>query len=275
MKKFTKLFIFFAIVFTFSVFCFSQFTDEEIAEREKWENFLQTAEIVDQEQMGGRLAVTEPWKLTLEKDGIKKYALWKNVEGRRKGYLEGWKWEIAAYRLDKYLDLNMIAPTVEKRFQGNRGSCQLWVEYEMSYRDKIDNKVDLPSYKVFPFNRAVYLQRAFDNLIANEDRHMGNILFTKDWRMILIDHSRSFRTSKKYTKKLINSSESRGKPKIMRQLPRHFIDKIKALNFDLVKDIVGEYLEDDEIEALLIRRDLILEEVNKLIEKQGEDEVLY
>jgi hypothetical protein len=275
MNKFNKLIIFFIFIFSFTVFCFSQFTDEEIAEREKWENFLKTAEIVDQEQMGGRLAVTEPWKLTLEKDGVKKFALWKDVQGRQKGYIEGWKWEIAAYLLDKYFNLNMIAPTVERRFRGDRGSCQLWVEYEMSYRDKIDNKVDLPSYKVFPFNRAVYIQRAFDNLIANEDRHMGNILFTKDWRMILIDHSRSFRTSKKFTKKLINSSESRGRPKIMRQLPRDIIEKIKALDYELVKDIVGEYLDDDEIEAMLIRRDLILEEIKKLIEKHGKDDVLY
>lgn len=252
-----------------------QFTPEEMAEFEKWEEFLKTAEIVDQEQMGGQLAVTEPWKLTLEKEGIKKYALWKDVQGRQKGYLENWRWEIAAYRLSNYLGLNMVAPTVERRFQGNRGSLQLWVDSEMSYRDKQENDVKTPSYKVFYFNRAVYLQRAFDNLIANEDRHMGNILITKDWRFILIDHSRSFRTSGKFTKKLINTAKSREGNKEMKQLPRDFVEKIKELTPEKLKNIVGEYLDDGEIEAVIKRKKLILEEIEKIIKRDGEEKVLY
>ncbi|MBN1271033.1 MAG: hypothetical protein JXB26_02080 [Candidatus Aminicenantes bacterium] len=253
----------------------AQFTAEEVAEFAKWEDFLATAEIVEQEQMGGRLAVTEPWKLTLEKDGIRRNALWKDVQGRQKGYLENWRWEIAAYRLSNYLGLNMVAPTVERRFQGNRGSIQLWVDSEMSYRDKIENDVKTPSYKVFYFNRAVYLQRAFDNLIANEDRHMGNILITKDWRFILIDHSRTFRTSGKFTKNLINTSKSREGNKEMKQLPRDFVDKIKELTAEKLKEIVGEYLDDKEIEAVMKRKVLILEEIDKIIKRDGEDKVLY
>jgi len=275
MKK--RLIIFFSliIILGFSFLSIAQFTPEEIAERAKWEEFLQTAEVVAQQQFGGREAVTLPWRLTLEKDGVKRDALWKNPVGRMKGYMENWKWEIAAYRLDKYLELNMIPPTVEKRFKGNLGSCQLWVTYEMDLRRKVREKIKVPSYKIFYFNRATFLHRAFDNLIANEDRHQGNVLLTKDWRLILIDHSRSFRTAKKFTKKLIYDEKHKEGPKLMKELPRAFIEKLKSLNLDLIRDVVGEYLTDKEIEAILARRDLILKWIDDRIKKVGEDKALY
>lgn len=275
MKKRLMILLFFIVVLLFNFQSLAQFTPEQVAEGERWEEFLKTANIVGERQMGGREAVTQPWQLTLEKDGITKYALWKNPEGRQKGYLEGWKWEIAAYLLDKYLGLNMVPPTVERRFHENRGSCQLWAESEMSLRQKEENKIKVPSYKVFYWNRCTYLQRAFDNLIANEDRHQNNILITSDWRMILIDHSRSFRTSKKFTNELIYTEKHKEGPKLMSELPRAFVEKLKTLNFEVIKNVVGEYLQDDEINAILIRRDLILQEIDKLIAKNGEDKVLY
>ena len=61
----------------------------------------------------------------------------------------------------------------------------------------------------------------------------------------------------------------------MRKLPRAFVEKLKALNFELMKDIVGKYLTDKEIEAVLMRRDLINKDIDKLIKKHGEAEVLY
>ena len=276
MKKIFLCLLFSLFLFGFNLQSFAQFTDEEVAEREKWEEFLQTAEIVGQEQpFSDREAVTNPWKLTLEKDGVTKNALWKNPEGRMRGFIENWKWEIAAYRLDKYLGLNMVPPTVERRFQNNRGSCQLWIDAEMSLKEKEAQDIKTPSYKVFYWNRALYLQRAFDNLIANEDRHQNQFLITEDWRMILIDHSRSFRTSKKFTKNLIYDENHKEGPRLMKQLPRAFVEKLKSLDQTTIKNIVGEYLTDDEIKAVLMRKDLILDWLDKHIKKEGEDNVLY
>jgi hypothetical protein len=275
MKKRLIVFLSFIIVLGINFQSVAQFTPEEVAERAKWEDYLATAEVVGQEQMGGREAVTNPWRLTLEKDGIKKDAIWKNPEGRMRGFIEGWKWEIAAYRMDKLLGLNMVPPTVEKRFQGNRGSCQLWAESEMSLKTKEEQKTKVPPYKIGYWNRGTYLQRAFDNLIANEDRHMNQILLTKDWRMILIDHSRSFRTSKKFTESLIYTEKHKEGPKLMSELPRALVEKIKALNFQIIKDAVGEYLTDDEINAVLARKELVLKEIDRLIAKNGEANVLY
>jgi hypothetical protein len=262
-------------VIGFAVLVSAQFTPEDLAERQKWEDFLLTAEITASRQMTGREAVTSPWVLTLKKDEVTRQALWKNPEGRMAGYIEGWKWEIAAYLLDKYLELNMVPPTIERRYHENRGSLQLWIDDCITLRDKEEKKIKIPSIKIFYWNRATYLQRFWDNLIANEDRHQNQILITKDWRMILIDHSRSFRSSGKFAKSLIYTEKHKEGPKLMSELPRAIVEKAKALTFDSIKGVVGEYLQDDEINAVLVRRDLILAEVDKLIQKNGEEKVLY
>ena len=275
MKKNLTIFLSIVIIIGLYSLSLAQFKPEELSEDAKWETFLTTAKITAKTQMGGSEAVTNPWRLTLEKDGVTNDALWKNPEGRQKGFIEGWKWEIAAYRIDRLFGLNMIPVTVEREFQGSRGSCQLWVNVEMDLRKKAKDKIKIPSYKVYPWNMATYLHRAFDNLIANEDRHQGNVLITKDWRMILIDHSRSFRTSKKFTNQLLYTEKHTEGPKEMKMLPRTFVDKLKSLTFDIIKKAVGEYLNNAEINAVLARRDLIIDWLDDRIKQLGEDKVLY
>ncbi len=253
----------------------AQFTSEELVERPKWESFLLTAEITGSEQIRGDLAVTSPWRLVLRTDGVVRDALWKNPEGMMGGFLEGWRYEIAAYLLDKALGLGMVPPTVERRFREERGSLQLWIPDSLALKTKLERKIRTPMIKVFSWNRATYLQRAWDNLIANVDRHTNQILVTPDFRMILIDHSRSFRTGKKYVKQLIYTERHREGPKLMNELPRAFVEKLKALTLESVRTITGEYLKDGEIAAVLSRRDLILAEVDRLIRKEGEANVLY
>jgi len=256
---------------------FGQFTAAELADFEKWEDFLKTAKIVGQEQLTGPLAVTNPWKLTLEKDGVQHRGLWKDVLGERVGgYKETWKGEVAAYRLSRHLGLDMVPPTVEREFQGSRGSCQLWVDSWNTLETILGKKIKTPGPKVNGFFRALFLQRAFDNLIANEDRHQRNYLIMEDWRMILIDHSRSFRTTKKFTTKLIYDEKFKEGPNfIMAELPRAFVDAMKALTPEAIRQVVGEYLTDEEIKATMARRDLIIAWLDKRIAELGEAKVLY
>lgn len=267
--------LFCIVLLLFSCYGFAQFTPEEVEERSKWEEWLLASERVGAEQMRGSQAVTEPWVLTLEHEGQTRRALWKNPIGRLKGAYESWKWEIAAYRLDKLLGLNMVPPTIEKRFREEKGSCQLWVEDCITLKQKEQDKIKTPSYKVFHWNRALYLQRAFDNLIANNDRHQNQYLITKDWRMLLVDHSRSFGTSGKFTRKLIYTKDHKEGPREMKQLPKEFVEKLKALDYDQIKAAVEDYLDEKEIEAVLKRRDLILKEIDNIIKRLGEENVLY
>jgi hypothetical protein len=266
-------------LFILPMFCISavyaQFTSEEVAEFDKWEKFLVEANVADGNQMQGSTAVTNPWVIQLEKDGLVKRAIWKNPSGRMKGYIEGWEWEIAAYRLSNYLHLNMVPPTVEKRFQGDRGSCQHWVEESQTLKAILAKKEKKPSYKVIWWNRALYLQRAFDSLIANEDRHQNQYLVTKDWRMILVDHSRAFRVGGKFNTRLMYGKNGiKGKDEF-KQLPKIFVDKLKELNEEILKAVVGDYLKPREIKAVLFRKDLILKEIDEQIKEIGEDKFYY
>jgi hypothetical protein len=250
-----------------------QFTPAEVSEREQWEEFLKTAEITGSKEIGE--GVTKPYELYLKKGDVEWKAAWKNPHGIKFGFLEGWQYEIAAYRMDKLLELNMIPPTVEREFNGKKGSLQFWVTKEMSDLEREEKKIDIPKDALDRWDKMKYIARAFDSLIGNEDRTQQNILYTKDWRMILIDHSRAFRSTEKFTKKLMFGQNGIAGNKPFRRLPRVFVEKIKALTFDSIKSAVGPYLEDKEIKAILTRKDLLLKEIDEMIKEKGEDKVLY
>jgi hypothetical protein len=255
----------------------AQLTAEEQADYDKWEDFLKTAKVVAQEQITGPLAVTSPWVLTLEKEGVRHKALWKNIFGERiGGFKETWKGEIVAYRLSRALGLHMVPVTAEREFQGDRGSCQIWVEPWNTMETVMKKKLNPPGIKALYNARNLCLQRAFDNLIYNVDRHQRNYLIMEDWRMILIDHSRSFATSKKACSDLIYDEKNRENEKfIMDTLPRAFFEAIKALTAEGARTAVGEYLTDGEISCMMSRRDLIVAWMDKHIAELGEARVLY
>ncbi|UCC41261.1 MAG: hypothetical protein JSV96_07515 [Candidatus Aminicenantes bacterium] len=251
----------------------AQLTPKEITERPKWEEFLKTAEIVRHKDIGE--GITRPIRLFLKAGDFEGSGCWKNPSGIQQGYLEGWKYEIAAYEMDKLLELNMIPVTVEKRFNGKKGSLQLWVEDVISLLDILEKKIQFPKEKIDHYNKTKYIARAFDSLIANEDRTQQNMFYTKDWRLILIDHSRSFRSARKFTKKLMFGKNGIRGVKLIRQLPKAFVENIKALNFDNIQKAVGPYLKKKEIEAILKRKKLLLKEIEEMIKEKGEENVLY
>lgn len=251
----------------------AQFTPEEIAQRAELEEFLKTAEIISFKDIGE--GVTKPCKLDMRKGEEVHSGCWKNPSGMQKGYFEGWQYEIAAYRLDKLLGLNMIPPTVEREFNDKRGSLQFWITSEMSDLERMEKGIRIPQDHLESWSKRKYLTRAFDCLIANEDRTQQNIRYTKDWRTILIDHSRSFRSSDKFKEQLVFGKNGLLAQQLFRRLPRIFVNNIRALDFDTIKQAIGPYLTDDEIEAVIVRKKLLLDEIDEMIKEKGEAAVLY
>ncbi len=255
-----------------------QFKPEEIAQREAYEKTLLTAEIVRFEEIGE--GVTKPYKLFLNDEGREVKAAWKNPSGMMGGYLEGWQYEIAAYRLDKLIGLNMIPVAVEREFQGNPGALVLWAENKYSLLDLVEQGIRIPDSALDHTERMKYLTRAWDCLVANEDRTQQNVLYTEDWRMIIFDHSRAFRSKKTFTKNLMFGANGikkyqDGNPILFRRLPRWFVEAVRSLTYEDIKTAVGPYLTDKEIEAVIIRRGLLLKEIEDMIKRQGENAVIY
>lgn len=259
---------------------YSQFTAEEIAQRAQWEEFLQTADITKYELIGE--GVTKPWRLYLKKDGIEKKAAWKDVDqDLGGGARDSWKYEIAAYRLDRLIGLNMVPPYVEREFQGKKGTLSLWAESKYSLLEIMEQGIKIPETALKQVDDMKYITRLWCCLIANDDPTQENLKYTEDWRTILIDHSRAFRSDKEYTERLvfgingIKKTQADGKPFLIRRVPRILLEKIKALDFARIQQAVGPYLTGKEIESIIDRTKLIQAEIAEMIKQAGEYNVLY
>jgi hypothetical protein len=255
-----------------------QFKAEEIARRVEMETFLAAAEIVKSEPVGE--GVTKPYRLSLKKGDFETKAFWKNPKGMMNGFLEGWAYEIAAYRLDKLLGLGMVPVTVEREFKGKKGALSLWADNKYSLLKVIEQGVRIPDEAQDRVEKMKWLARAWDSLIGNEDRTQQNVLYTEDWRTILIDHSRAFRSSREFTEKLMYGADGikrggDGRTYLFRRQPRRFYRNIKALTFESIKAAVGDTLTDKEIRAILARRDLLVKQIDALIGGKDGADVLY
>ena len=124
-------------------------------------------------------------------------------ERLQSGFLEGWQYEIAAYRLDKLIGLNMVPPAVEREFDGRRGALVLWAENKYSLLKIVEEGIPIPEEAAERTEKRKWLTRAWDCLIANEDRTQQNILYTEDWRTIVFDHSRAFRSTREFPERLM------------------------------------------------------------------------
>jgi hypothetical protein len=256
----------------------AQFTAEEVAQRPFWEEYLKTAEIVRSEEIGE--GVTKPLRLYLQKADVQSSACWKNPRGLRDGFLEGWQYEIAAYELDKLIGLNMVPPAVEREYNGKPGALIYWVTTELSELNIVEEKIPVPEYALKHREDMKYLVRAWDCLVANDDRTQQNIRYTKDWRVIPIDHSQAFRSSKEYAEKLIYGRNgikktSDGKPFLFRRLPRWFVESLRKIDSQSIKEAVGPYLTEKEINGVVKRRALLLAEIDAMVKESGEAKVLY
>ena len=176
--------------------------------------------------------------------------------GRREGYFESYKSEIAAYVLDQLLGLGMVPPTVEREYQRELGSAQLWVE-----SCKLLKQVDPNTSKdITAWNRQVYRQRIWDNLTGNIDRNAGNLLVDPEFNLILIDHSRAFTSTMQM-------------PFPMTRIDRDLFERLKTLPEQDIKTRLSGLLFDGP-GALLKRRTYIVKHFEQLIAKQGEGAVL-
>ncbi len=163
-----------------------------------------------------------------------------------------WGYNVAAYRLGVMLGLDMIPPSVERNFRGKKASFTWWVDDVVMDEGERTKRKREPPDAVY-WNTQMYIMRVFDELIANTDRNAGNMLIDTHWKLWLIDHSRAFRTTRQLAApvKLIHCE-------------RTVLTKLKGLTASALRAELGEYLTVFEIEALLERRDRIVERIEAL-----------
>jgi hypothetical protein len=232
-----------------------------VGRHDAYEAFLETARTADRME---RLPVgiTRPMKVAFEPGGLIEFMVWKPIAPgiRETGYFESYKAEIAAYRVDRLLGLDMVPPTVERRIAGENGAAIMWVSGTRSFADL--GKVPVPPGPLEErWNLQLIQAMMFDNLIGNQDPNLGNWLVDDGWNLILIDHSRSL-TSKK---DLFHA---------MVQFERDLWKRMQALDEGALAAALGRWLGRGEIRAILQRREAMAALLAKLVREKGEAAVL-
>jgi len=226
----------------------------------EFEEFLRTAEIVDTK--GTPIGVMAPRHVFFKPGGLAAGGALKAIEpGKYDGYWESYKSEIAAYKLDRLLALDMVPPTVEVRVGGPRGkpaSLQLWIENTIMLKEMQARHLEPPDNA--KWNRQLHRLYLFDDLAANIDENEGNLLFDRDWNFIKIDHSRAF------TDTLEQPFELGRK---LAQIDRPLFDRVKRLDRETVRREIGALLETGALNALFVRRDAIVTALERLAQQKG------
>ena len=175
---------------------------------------------------------------------------------------EAYKFEIAGYRLDRVLSLDMVPPTVEVHSNGEPVSLQLWVDNVKLLSQINAGNVSPPD----PARWNSQLQRAyaFENLVANLDPNEGTPVVDPQWNLMILDHSRAFTNT---------LAQPYAIGKRLNQIDRAFFNRIRTLNKATVRRAIGDLVEADAIDALFARRDDLVKAFEALAAERGANQV--
>lgn len=180
-------------------------------------------------------------------------------------FRDSYRYNIAAYRLSLLLGLDNVPMSVERTVDGKPAAVTWWIDdYMMEEGDRLKMKTGQYGPNISRSLNYMALLTVFDELIQNRDRNMGNLIWTKDWKMWMIDHTRSFRLGKELRT-----------PEKLQRCERTLFERMKELTAPRLADVMGKILMKGEMEALLARRDAIVRLFEGKIAQKGEAAVLY
>lgn len=242
--------------------------------REQMERFLATAEIVRERTTSD--GVTRPIRATLSNGELTHDAQFQTVDQAKAifeagkaseiGFTDTYRYNIAGYRLAQLVGLDTVPMSVERRYKGKSAAVTWWIDdvmFDESGRLKLgDTAMMGPDPQ--RTQRQIHIMRVWDELIQNRDRNRGNVLWTKDWTMWLIDHTRAFRTN-----------TSLLKPDELIRIERTLFDKMKQLTEQSMTQAMKGALTRPEIRSVLRRRDALVQHFEKLLAGRGEGAVFF
>jgi len=224
------------------------------------EHFLRNAEVTKIEDIGE--GITKPQRLTLELGGVVRRAIFKDVDIHRNeiaytnrletSFHDSYSYEVAAYRIDRLLNIGLVPVTVLREVNGVPGSVQLWIENVVSLQDMVDSGIDCRNPDRLLHN--LMLMYVLDAVIFNIDRNYGNVLVDAEEKVFyLIDHSRSFRNSKRLPK----LQEARPIP-----IPARVATGLRNLTRETIDARTGDLLTKAQRRTIMKRRDELLEQLD-------------
>ncbi len=229
-----------------------------VGQEDALEAFMRAAPVLKLEDVP--IGVTKPRRAVFEPGGLVQRAAWKPLApSYRGGFRESYKAEVAAYKLDRVLELHMVPPVIERTMSRIKGALVYWIENTHPW--DIKNPPNRPDAE---WSHRVSRMRLFDQLVANIDRNAGNLLYDDDGHLFLIDHSRAF-TERTDIKNLA----------VPARIDRALWNRIEALTLDQMQVALGEWLSDKELRAVLARRDRIRDQITTMVARRGETAVFF
>ena len=156
--------------------------------------------------------------------------------------------EVAAYRLDRLLGLDMVPVTAPRAVDGSAGSLQFLPygsidEQRRSDRDK-GNAANCP----LPDQWSA--MSIFDALIYNEGRVAKNIRYSPDnWQLLLVGHNKAFRPKKGRPRQLVGKELN---------LTEAWKNALTALSDEVLAERFSDVLDQKRLHSLGTRRDELL-----------------
>jgi hypothetical protein len=237
---------------------------------EEIEQFLRTAQVGTFRDIPK--GVTMPHRATLDDGKMQHDAaiqtvdvskpIFQSTRGTEMGFRDYWGYNVAGYELAKLLGLNMVPPYVARKVHGSSASLSWWVKTMMDEGDRQQKKLEPPD--LGSWNQEMWAIRVFNQLIYNTDDNLTNFLITPDWHLWMVDFSRAFRTQKTLRN-----------PENLTHADRGMLEKMRELNKPKLKEKLGAYLRNSEIDGLLTRRDIIVRFFDDKVAREGEAAVLY
>jgi hypothetical protein len=178
-------------------------------------------------------------------------------------FKDAYRYNIAGYRLAMLLGLDNVPMSVERRVDGKGAAVTWWIDdVMMDEKERLAKEVRGPD----PERTAMqtHIMRVFDELISNRDRNMGNLVWTTDWKMWMIDHTRAFRLG-----------DELQRPAALLRVERSLLENMRRLTAAEVARAVGSHLTRAEVGAVLERRDVIVKLFDAKIAERGEAPILF
>jgi hypothetical protein len=246
--------------------------DDQALTKEQIKQFLLTAKVVNSRE--AKKGITHTMRLTLSDGTITHDASFQSIDehtpqkklasGTVIGFVDSYKYNIAAYALAELIGMDDMLPVyVERKWGGNDGSLSWWLPVKMDEVERHKQKLTAPDADAW--NNQMYKIRVFDQLVADTDPNLTNVLIGENWKIWRIDFTRGFRRDTNLT----------NPEKNLVRCDRQLLERLKALDENTLAEKTKRYLNKDEVNAVMARRDKIVAFYQKLIAEKGESAVLY
>jgi hypothetical protein len=236
------------------------------------EQFLLKAKIVNKKRASK--GVTNTTQATLSDGRVTHDAQIQTVDEQKMVFEAGkaselnfkdtYRFNIGAYRLAILLGLKNVPMSVKRNVDGKPAAMTWWIDDVQFDEEKRLKQKSPQGPDPERTAKQMYVLRVFDELIQNVDRNTGNMQWTNDWTLWMIDHTRAFRLGKDLRK-----------PDQLVRCDRALFEAMKQLTLDGLTKAMGDIMLKEEMSAVIARRDKLVTFFEDRIKRRGEAVVLF